>query len=296
MKKFSIKMVPTATLILFIVALMFAFWAGAQKDIAESGNFIDDAVLVHGGVANSTNEGKYVCAPGKLTVKKAPFDPLTGISANGVVLVRDVQMYQYYIQNDTVYKGFSSEQEKNIVGKGSENYVNPVFPKEYSKAVFTGEVTLNGGDLHVGARYLNELTLPTNMTEKTFEKVDVDLSNYADRLPGFKLYDGYYYSGDPNNLKIGDLKIKYYYIPAEKVGEVTVFGPQKNSVIEGDDNGHSYIVGSATDLDGLKDILYKTYEDTAAGLTFVAVACAVAGAVVLVIRIKKIKEEEGSEV
>lgn len=298
MKKsgFSFGMIPTATIILFIVAIMLAVWGGYQSKVADSADFIDNAVFVQGGASNSENDGKYVCVPGKLTVNKAPSDPLTGISANGIALVRDVEMYQYFIKDDMVYKHFSSAQEKNIVGDKGERFNNPVFPADYSQSVFLAETAINGGELIVGSQYINELTLYNNMTQKTFERVDVNLSDYADKLPGFKLVDGYFCNGDLDNPKIGDLRIKYTYIPAENVGEVTLFGIQKNSIVGGVDEGKSYIVASATDVAGLKESLYKSHEDTASGLTGAAFICAVVGVIILAVRIKKIKKEEGSEV
>ena len=125
MKKLFSKL-PTATVVLLVISIIFFAWGGYQNKLS---NAVENTLDVVPYSAQGNSPDQAVLVNDTLSLVNAPVDPLTDISApEGYVLVRKVEMYQYFIESDTVYMQFFSSQQKNVSGLNGEEYINPVFP------------------------------------------------------------------------------------------------------------------------------------------------------------------------
>ena len=141
---------PGGTWFFGILAIICILWGGYKFPQENGDAIVKNAVAVENGVTSASNDGRIIFASGKPVVKENPVDTLNGVSAEGLILIREVEMYQYYIDDDTVYQDFISDQKKNIGGRGGETYENPDFPDKYCSAVIGGEVYIDGGNLRIG--------------------------------------------------------------------------------------------------------------------------------------------------
>lgn len=228
MKKIILKL-PTATIVLIILAIFFGIW-GADQMIANNRAGEVVIVAVDDGNALSENEGENILTTGKLSVLEAPVDNKTGVTVDGLVLVRTVEMYQYYTFDDSVYRGFSAIQRDDIEGEKGEKYINPDFPDECKNALFFSNATIGNGGLVVDESLLEALYRKSSLVENSVDKVDIENLE----IEGFKpCGEGYYTSTNANadDWQIGDIRIKYSYIPEDSLNNVTVVGLQQDGKI-----------------------------------------------------------------
>ena len=136
MKQFLDK-IPTASIVLLIIAVMFTAWGGYQNRRYRAACAVFDSAEQIENVGALTPaqlaayEGKTVCFFGALTVTGTPADPLTGVTVPGALaLTRRTSMYQYSLSDDSVVTDWFSYQMPNVNGKNGERYENPVFPAE----------------------------------------------------------------------------------------------------------------------------------------------------------------------
>lgn len=90
-------------------------------------------------------------------------------------------------------------------------------------AIFYGRATINDG-IVVDESYLDYLINDAN-TGSEYIVSDVKIPGYV------KCDDGYFTKADPNNWKIGDIRIKFTYIPASELDEVSIVGLQDGDKI-----------------------------------------------------------------
>ncbi len=225
---------PGGTWFFGILAIICLLWGGYKLPQENGDAIVKNAVEINNGVTSASNDGKVVFAVGKPVIKEKPVDKVTGLSANGFILVRDVEMYQFYIENDTVYKDFISDQNQNIAGRGGETYENPDFPDNLGSAVICAEVYMDGGNLRIGEDYLCTLSESSyEYFDNPHDLADVEISGGID---GYTYKNDWYYSGSPTDYKIGDIRIKYSYLPADSVTAVSLIGLQNNSTAGGLEN------------------------------------------------------------
>lgn len=264
MKEF-LRKVPTASINLTLFAVFFIIWS----ILAGSAPPVDDGILR----AVPLTKGSEIPADAPVYVSGVPeytgvpADPLTGFSLDCLVLKREVEMYQYYIYDDTVYKGFSTTPHENITGK--QSYTNPTFPEEISNAVFFSSATLNGMELD------NAYLLTLFKAEKPCIEKNYTV-NYEGTLPesdnglGLKVYESCYQSGDPAVPSIGDIRVTYRYIPKDAVPGVTVFCHVEDGKLLHDDTAETLI----TDMDVTPERAYEEFlpqqDDPAPGLLLMA--------------------------
>lgn len=217
-----------------IIGALFMVWGVDQYGIYKKSFISKDAVVLSKPEVKEENDNKYVFTSGKLVVDKAPVDPLSGVSANALALVRKVEMYQYYIDGDTVYKGLFERQMPNIKGDGGEEYINPAFPENLNSAVIFGKVSIDG-EFPVGEEYINVL-LNKNYSGLSVERqlTDItDIPKFKNDYGIFRTPDGYYATGETEEWQIGDLKISYSCLPAENLPVYYILGLQNDGVLGG---------------------------------------------------------------
>ena len=312
MKKFLDRL-PTSSFVLFIFAIFFFVWASYQSSLAEQTEaaFADVIEIADASALRADElartEGAKILAGGKLTVTKAPTDPLTGVTVeDAIVLIREVEMYQYTTDEEYLYIQYSEGQEPNITGVDGKEYTNPVLPEEYRTAVFFGDVRL--GELRIAERYLYELTeYPEEVSAPCDFLTVTELPEIAE-LPELQTSaDGYYKisrsGGSPSADGTGDgtaqagtdedilgnIRISYKYLTAEQFGDRLQFlGLQKNGVLGGADSD-AELVGD-DDIQETNREAAEEYSSTANGLIIFGVVMMVIAVVKFILVNRKRRE------
>lgn len=291
-KKISFKQIPTSCVILFIIALIFVFWGSYQLSLGNMGADPDEIVVLENGTTDEQNEGQYVLAAGKLTPENNITDPDTGVSVDGLILIRRVEMYQYAVTGpNSVTADFYFGQNKNIVGDGGEEYTNPVLPEKYRDNItYYPKLTISGGNAVIDERYISALEnndFKANFPKVECETVPVTQIDPSSVTEGFKFADGYLTNGDPLNPQIGDIRISYSYIPADSVGEVSVFGKQTDNVIGKEDGAFSFIASGIETAQQADDLMFGRFKSTARTMYIIAAILVIIAIFKLVKSLKK---------
>ncbi len=293
MSKFTNR-IPTTTIVLTLIGFFMLAWGIYQNYLGNMHSCVTDAVVVENGVLSEENEDKYVIVTAEPYRKTAPRDPLTGVSADGFVLKRTVDMYQYVIDADEVFKQFSDKQEENIKGKGGESYKNPVYPEDIRNAVFVADV------------YAGEFQLSPDFTATFAEDYEHFTDEHTMKRPAeYPAFDndhglvpvaaGYYDTGSKEERKVGDIRVSYTYIPTESFGVMTFFGVQKDGMICPD----AYGIGAIYDRIVSKEEIQEEFEHgfssaspalyTLAGILFASAAA------LLIISVRKNSIKKGEK-
>lgn len=260
-----IKKIPTSSIVLTILAVLLAVWGGYQLTLSRGADVYRNAVKIENGQYLSENEGKYVCVSGKPVMSDDLEDALTGVKTDGFVLKRNVEMYQYYIESDTVQTDYFTYQRQNIQGDGGEEYNNPVFPEELQSVEIIGDVSLGG--YKINQRYLYTLAGGTGF----FGGTDF-MTQMKGEFPEFENSFGLKptkngYSNGSAEPKVGDIRITYEYIPADRLNSLALFGVQKNGFIGTDsENDRCYMAYSVQDMEKEIDEAYGSYGSAANGM------------------------------
>lgn len=266
MKKF-LQSLPMATIVLVIFALISFVWGSDQKRMATvDENF--DIIEINEESNLSENEGKYVIVTGTPKVTETPCDTLFGVKSDGYVLVRTVEMYQYTIIDDAVYKRFSNIQNEDIKGKNGESYINPDFPADLKNAVFFGKMVVGQNEVPVSEDFIE-----TIRTKQSFVSDKIELKDIENlEIKGYKpCGDGYYTNADPDNWKIGDIRIKFSCLPADALDKVTVGGLLKNGVVTYEEQHFGYASDSVKSVPEIITATRGEHGNTANGFFIIGV-------------------------
>jgi len=186
---------------------------------------------------NSNYDAKYEKKPvlvyGEVKPIKPLEDTLFGVKSNGLVLKRNVQMYQWKektsstteeklggsTETKTTYdyvKVWSSIAINSSSFKYPQGHHNP--PMTYSGATY---IT----DAKMGEFYLSTTVINHFNTTKSFN----GLSNMPEKVGELTNYKSFLYKGvDPNNPEIGDIKITYSEVPR---GAYTIVGMEQGRAL-----------------------------------------------------------------
>src|SRR5215831_18659053 len=226
-------------IVLIIASCIGLFWNEGRavqtaKSLAEGAGLVVD---IAPSPVDPANEGKLIHVTGDMKTGTKPTDAEFGVTADGLRLLRTVEMYQWVEEKH-------SETKKNVGGseetvttytyvrkwsdapvdssrfKVPEGHVNPA--KRYNDAAFAGgDVTL--GAFRPGERVVamlpasQELRVDAAMAEALHGRVNGPV----------QANDGKFYLGaDPSQPRIGDLRISYRFAPA---GTVSIVGRQAGS-------------------------------------------------------------------
>ncbi len=221
-------------LIIFLLSF-FVLWKNEGHNVAQLAvaNYADKtAIEISADKADRANDEKLVQLSGKSITDKTLTDKIISVP-NTFVLNREVEMYQWQENVETSTKeefGGSTTETKTysyekvwspneIESKDfkEKKYVNPPFPIQSGRYYAEGGVL---GDFKLTSRQIKSMN---------------DFVEYDD-LPqksNYKIYNNAYYSGqDPENPKIGDIRISYKTVLSGT--EISIIGQQKsNNTIAG---------------------------------------------------------------
>lgn len=267
MKKF-LQSVPTVTYVFLILGIISLFWHSGQMKLAEIENSIE-IVDFDLNTDLSVYENKDVCVSGIPEILTAPVDRATGVTAESCVLVRNVEMYQYVISGDTVYKQFCAYQNDDIKGKNGEKFVNPAFPDNMHNAVFFGDVRIKDTGISVCPDFLNALLEKESGVRDSLE-ISV-LENL--KIKGYVYNDdGFYYSTpDPSKPEIGDVRISYSCIPEDSLKCITVCGRMNNGRISDGNTGITYVSDCSETADELLSEINSDAQTAAEGFLYLGI-------------------------
>ena len=186
---------------------------------------------------NSNYDAKYEKNPvlvyGEVKPTKPLEDTLFGVKSNGLVLKRNVQMYQWREKRSTTteeklggstettttydyVKEWSSTPIDSSSFKYPQGHQNP--PMIYSEATY---IT----DANIGEFYLSKTVINHFDATNSFN----GLSNMPEKVGELTNYKSFLYKGiDPNNPKIGDIKITYSEAPR---GVYTIAGMEQGRAL-----------------------------------------------------------------
>ncbi len=195
------------------IAVLFLFGVVVWYGVNRLGWHLKDRpqqpVVAEQSPVDAASEGKHVTVSGKLTTPSAVRDPDLGLSVDAIVLLRNVEMYQWREQcagadckYDTIWSATPIDSTKFHTPAGHEN---PRFP--FTSARFaTGPVRISG--------YIVDPDLIAEKVEP--EKYPVHTANLPANLAvTFHEADGELVTADDmNHPKAGALRVSFRIVPA----------------------------------------------------------------------------------
>lgn len=228
-------------LILIIGMVVLLFWNEGRavqtaRSLAEGAGAV---VSVGAGSVDPANEGKLIYVSGQVTADTTPTDADFAVSAKGVRLVRNVEMYQWKEES-------KSETKKNL-GGSEETVTTYTYSKAWSDEPEDSgsfkqpgghenpSMEIQGRNFQVPEGKLDAFTLG----EPVLNQIggDKTLAIAPDRQAAIQaayagtkklsVVDGGIYLGwNPSSPVIGDYRIKYEVVP---LGVISVIGQQQGS-------------------------------------------------------------------
>ena len=201
-------------IILFLGAFCLLWWnEGNSAKKINIANYVKKyAIEVNSNSVQRDNDNKLIATNGFAKTSSTLGDEFV-TSPNTLVLVRNVQMYQWIEENEdgkTVYKKEWSDIEQNSDEFEDKIHKNPRFSIK-SKEYIAQSATLGKYDL----------------SEKQIELIDPqkEISNLKEKNE-YKIIDNQYYKGkNIDEPEIGDLLISYNYAPSDT--PISIIGEQK---------------------------------------------------------------------
>jgi hypothetical protein len=226
-------------IVLIIASCIGLFWNEGRavqtaKSLAEGAGLVVD---IAPSPVDPANEGKLIHVTGDMKTGTKPTDTEFGVTADGLRLLRTVEMYQWAEEKH-------SETKKNVGGseettttytyvrkwsdaqidssrfKVTEGHVNPA--KRYNDAAFASR------DVTLGAFRPSERVVAMLPASQEL-RVDAAMAEaLRGRVSGpMQANDGkFYFGADPSQPRIGDMRISYRFAPA---GTVSIVGRQAGS-------------------------------------------------------------------
>jgi hypothetical protein len=228
-------------LLLIVGMVVLLFWNEGRavqtaQSLAEGAGAV---VAVGADAVEPANEGKLVHVSGAVTTDSTPSDDDFGISAEGVRLVRNVEMYQW--------KQESKSETKKELGGGETTVTTYTYSKEWDDSYNnSGEfkepgghenpsMEISGRNFQIPSGKLGAFTLDEGVInqiggDKAFPlKADQEEAIQAAYAGAKKLrvVDGGIYLGwNPSSPVVGDYRIKYELAP---LGTISVIGQQRGT-------------------------------------------------------------------
>lgn len=156
-----------------------------------------------------------LCACGEKTYTGAlrnesnAFDSDLNISVDAPILVRNVEMVQYYKDE----AGNVSSVLANYPIESFDGYTNPEFPKDITNKIFHS-------DIYIGENKLSNELVEAIVYSDGVKKTDLlDLPENNGNAYNLVYTNGSYVTAS-NDWQIGEIKVTYYYIDSKTMYEI----------------------------------------------------------------------------
>lgn len=226
-------------LVIAMVLLLFGNEGRAVKTARSLAEGAGAVVSASADAVDSANEGKLVHVSGAVITRSTPSDPDFGISAEGVRLVRNVEMYQWKEEK-------KSETKKNP-GGSEQTATTYTYSKAWSDVPIdfgsfrepgdheNPSMEIQGRSFQVPEGKLGAFTLDKGVLDRIRGGKALSLTPDQQEAIGaayaggkkLTIVDGGIYLGwNPSSPEVGDYRIKYEVVP---LGVVSVIGQQRGA-------------------------------------------------------------------
>ncbi|MGD0641234.1 MAG: TMEM43 family protein [Roseiarcus sp.] len=226
-------------LVLVIASIVAIFWNEGRaietaRSLAEGAGAV---VSVDAGKVDPANEGKLVHIMGAASATAPLADPQFPVKANGLKLLRNVEMYQW--------RQDERSETRNKLGGGTETVTTYTYTREWSDSRNDSSafrhpeghanppMAFTRRDFVAGDAKLGAFALGPDLVGKLGDgaRDDVDpagLAGRAAQTPPEQVVDGAIYIGaNPGDPRVGDLKVSYFLVangPVSAIGRQTGAG------------------------------------------------------------------------
>lgn len=192
--------------LIVLVAIVVAAWHSRNR---ESSPQAVTATTVPARPIDASNEGRIVAVSGQLDIGQPARDTELGVSANALVLVREVEMFQWY--EDCAAAGCRYDR------KWSAQPIDSTAFRETAGHANPGRFPFAAARFEAGAVRLGDFDVDAGFAARG--RATTDLAVGIDELPPnlaatFRESGGLLYAGaDPEHPGVGDLRVSYRAVP-----------------------------------------------------------------------------------
>lgn len=223
-------------LILFVVAFPVLFWNEGRA--VQTARSLDEGagavVSVPANAVDPGNEGKLVHVSGSVTTEGALIDPELGVEAEGIKLIRVVEMYQWKEEQ-------RSEKRKKL-GGGEETVTTYTYTKDWSSDPIEsssfqepgghenpGAFPIEGNTVVADPVYVGVFTLSSEQVDQLSEGQSLAMTeDMVEALPEplnteARVSEGRFFWGEnPASPQVGDVRISFQVVDPATVSLVGV--------------------------------------------------------------------------
>ena len=215
------------------------------------------------GISEEYIENKRIYSSGDIKVVEDAYDDEFDISYTSPILIRNVEMVQYYKDDKGVRMVLA-----NYPIASFDDYINPEFSNITSK-VFYGKSTINNIVLDesiLEQLYINDFDSP--LTYKQVEDLPIENGDAYNLV-----YNNGTYVTASDEWQLGDIRVTYYYLDEEQLKDFTIVaGCSDNKLIMDDD---SIVLNEYKSINDIKNLLKSNltlmYISFGLGILFVIV-------------------------
>jgi hypothetical protein len=225
-------------LVFIVVAGILLFWNEGRavttaRSLAEGKGALRVAAADK---VDPANDQKLVYLNGQATTSDTVSDPQYGVSAQGLVLKRKVEMYQWQEEKHST--------TRNKIGGGTETVTTYNYKGTWSSTHIDSshfkhpeghhnpepDSSKTSQDFVAKKVSLGAFTLSDELVKKIDQSEPVSVNKVPDNLAGKAklLSDGYYLGEDPNSPLIGDVKVRFSVV---KPTTVSVIAEQSSGTL-----------------------------------------------------------------
>jgi hypothetical protein len=212
--------------LLFIIAFPLLFWnegrAVKRYQTLEEGEGAVISVIAD--TINPQHEGELIHVTGLATTEETLEDPVFGVAAPGLQLIRNVSMYQWREKKESTTK-------KNVSGSTTTETIY-TYTKTWSEATLDSSrfrhqaghenpdsMAYQSQRFVAQAASLGAFRLPPHLLEKidNSQALPINMDTLPPHLRAQPFGGGFYLGQNPSAPQIGDIKITFQKVPPTKI-------------------------------------------------------------------------------
>lgn len=220
-----------------------------------------------------------VMAQGKLKMTAPLRDEAFGVVANYPILIRKVEMYQYFLKDGKAMIGWRDKKayQKSIKDAKGKEWKNPLFPNSVAERTFTSDFTLGDNITPISGAFLNSITKDEKHKDDFYILAQLPASNIP---AGYVWKKNHYFKASGTKDNVGSVRVYYTVFNHNKNPQPwTIVGQQRKGTIS-KTNADARFYEKIESLEEIK----KTYKNDA---PHAAAAAACFGAFFIILGIFK---------